>query len=308
MMENKNFVFGHKKPDTDSIASAISMANLQSNIGNYSESFRLGNINRETEFALKTFSVDAPELIEKVNQNDSVIMVDSNEFDQSAEGIEDANIKMIVDHHRLNLQTTSPVFCMAEPVGCTSTILYKLYKQNDVSITPEMAGLMLSAIVSDTLLFKSPTSTEQDKFIAGKLSDIAGLDMYDYGFRMLKAGTNLDGYTAKEIINTDSKPFEKNGTKFVISQVNSADVDSVLEKQKELERAIEDEILLNNLDCYVFMVTDILNASSKAVVLGNKRDIFEKAYNTKLFNNTAILDGVVSRKKQVLPKILDAIN
>lgn len=306
-MDNKNLVFGHKKPDTDSIASAISMANLQTNIGNYSESFRLGDINRETEFALKTFSVNKPEYLEKVDENDNVIMVDSNEFPQSAEGIEKANIKMIVDHHRLNLQTVNPVFCMAEPVGCTSTILYKLYKQNEVNIAPEMAGLMLSAIVSDTLLFKSPTSTEQDKFIAGKLSDIAGLDMYDYGYRLLKAGTNLDGYTAKEIINTDSKPFDKNGVNFVISQINSADVDSVLEKQKELETAIENEILLNNLDCYVFMVTDILNASSKAIVLGNRRDIFEKAYNTKLFNNIAVLDGVVSRKKQVLPKIFDAI-
>ena len=292
-MDDKNLVFGHKKPDTDSIASAISMANLQTNIGNYSESFRLGNVNRETEFALKTFSVKQPEFIEKVNENDNVILVDSNEFPQSADGIEKANIKMIVDHHRLNLQTENPIYCMVEPVGCTSTILYKLYKQNEVKIVPEMAGLMLSAIVSDTLLFKSPTSTEQDKFIAGKLSDIAGLDVYDYGYRMLKAGTNLDGYTASEIINTDSKPFEKDGIKFVISQVNSADVDSVLEKQKELETAIENEILLNNLDCYVFMVTDILNASSKAIVLGNRRDVFEKAYNTKLFNNTAILDGVV---------------
>lgn len=307
-MDNKNLVFGHRKPDTDSVASAISMANLQTNIGNYSESFRLGNINRETEFALKTFSVKQPEYLEKVEENDNIIMVDSNEFPQSADGIEKANIKMIVDHHRLNLQTENPVYCMVEPVGCTSTILYKLYKQNEVKIAPEMAGLMLSAIVSDTLLFKSPTATEQDKFIAGKLSDIAGLDMYDYGYRMLKAGTNLDGYTAEEIINTDSKPFDKNGMKFVISQVNSADVDSVLEKQKELETAIENEILLNNLDCYVFMVTDILNASSKAIVLGNRRDVFEKAYNTKLFNNTAILEGVVSRKKQVLPKMLDAIS
>ena len=170
-----------------------------------------------------------------------------------------------------------------------------------------MAGLMLSAIVSDTLLFKSPTCTEQDKLVASRLSSIAGLGMYEYGLNMLKAGTNLDGYTSEEIINTDSKPFEKNGIKFVISQINSADVDSVLKNQKDLERAIENEILLNNLDCYIFMVTDILEASSKVIVLGNRRDIFEKAYETKLCNNIAILNGVVSRKKQVLPKILDAI-
>lgn len=306
-MDNKNLVFGHKKPDTDSIASAISMANLQTNMGSYSEGYRLGNVNRETEYALKMFGVKEPELLEKVNEKDNVIMVDSNEFTQSAEGIENANIKMIVDHHRLNLQTTNPVFCMAEPVGCTSTILYKLYKQNDVEIKPEMAGLMLSAIVSDTLLFKSPTCTEQDEFIASKLSDIAGVDVYDYGYKLLKAGTNLDGYTASEIINTDSKQFEQNGTKVVISQINTADVDGVFEKQNELETAIGTEIMSNNLDCYVFLVTDILNASSKAIVLGNRKDIFEKAYDTKLFNNTAVLEGVVSRKKQVLPKILEAI-
>lgn len=306
-MDKMNFVFGHKKPDTDSIASAISMANLQTNMGDYSESFRLGNVNRETEFALKTFGIKTPELLEKVEEGSNVIMVDSNEFTQSAEGIESTNIKMIVDHHRLNLQTNNPVFCMVEPVGCTSTILYKLYKQNDIDIKPEIAGLMLSAIVSDTLLFKSPTCTEQDKLVASRLSSIAGLGMYEYGLDMLKAGTNLDGYTPEEIINTDSKPFEKEGIKFVISQINSADVNSVLKNQKDLERAIENEILLNNLDCYIFMVTDILEASSKVIVLGNRRDIFEKAYGTKLCNNIAILNGVVSRKKQVLPKILDAI-
>ncbi len=306
-MDKMNFVFGHKKPDTDSIASAISMANLQTNMGDYSESFRLGNVNRETEFALKTFGIKTPELLEKVEEGSNVIMVDSNEFTQSAEGIENTNIKMIVDHHRLNLQTNNPVFCMVEPVGCTSTILYKLYKQNDIDIKPEIAGLMLSAIVSDTLLFKSPTCTEQDKLVASRLSSIAGLGMYEYGLDMLKAGTNLDGYTPEEIINTDSKPFEKEGIKFVISQINSADVNSVLKNQKDLERAIENEILLNNLDCYIFMVTDILEASSKVIVLGNRRDIFEKAYETKLCNNLAILNGVVSRKKQVLPKILDTI-
>ena len=118
-MEKMNMVFGHKKPDTDSIASAISMANLQTSIGDYSESFKLGNINRETEFALKTFNIKEPELLEKVDENSNVILVDSNEFPQSAEGIEKANIKKFVEHHRLNLQTSNPVFCMVEAVGCT---------------------------------------------------------------------------------------------------------------------------------------------------------------------------------------------
>lgn len=306
-MESKNFVFGHKNPDTDSIASAISMANLETSMGRYSESFRLGNINRETEFALKTFEVKEPDLLEKIDKNANVIMVDSNEFTQSVDGIEEANIKMIIDHHRLNLQTNNPVFCMAEPVGCTSTILYKLYKQNDIGISPQMAGLMLSAIISDTLLLKSPTSTEQDEIIANKLANIAGINLYEYGYQLLKAGTNLDGYTPEEIINVDSKCFERNGVKICISQINSMDMNNILEMQKDLEKAIENEILLKNIDCYIFMATDILKASSQFIVLGNRRDLFEKAYDTKLCNSLAILEKVVSRKKQVLPKVLDVI-
>ena len=113
---------------------------------------------------------------------------------------------MVVDHHRINLQTNDPLYYVAEPVGCTSTIIYKLYKQNDVEITPKMAGIMLSAIISDTLLFKSPTCTEEDKKIAQKLADIAGVDMYEYGQNMLKAGTDISDYTADEVINIDCKP------------------------------------------------------------------------------------------------------
>ena len=149
-MSNKNLVFGHKNPDTDSIVSAIVMANLQNKLGNESESYRLGNINKETAYALKTFGVEAPELLEEVEENTNVIMVDSNEFVQSANGIEKANIKMVVDHHRVNLQTSDPLYYIAEPVGCTATIIYKLYKQNDIEIEARTAGLMLSAIISDT--------------------------------------------------------------------------------------------------------------------------------------------------------------
>ena len=234
-------------------------------------------------------------------------MVDSNEFAQSVKGIENANIKMVVDHHRINLQTNDPLYYVAEPVGCTSTIIYKLYKQNDVEITPKMAGIMLSAIISDTLLFKSPTCTEEDKKIAQKLADIAGVDMYEYGQNMLKAGTDISDYTADEVINIDCKPFEGNGVNFKISQVNSADVDDVFKRKADFEEAINKDIKENNLGLYVFVVTDILNANSKIIALGDKTDVIEKAFGVELDNNTALLEGVVSRKKQVLPKILENI-
>ena len=186
-MENKLYVFGHKKPDTDSIASTIVFANLQKELGKNAVAYRLGDISKETQYALDTFKVEAPELLEKVEENSEVALVDHNEFAQSVEGIEKAKIKMVVDHHKVKFETTEPLYCIEEPVGCTSTILYKLYKQNDVEIEPKMAGLMLSAIDSDTLLFKSPTCTEEDKTIAKKLAEIANVDLESYGKEMLKA-------------------------------------------------------------------------------------------------------------------------
>ena len=304
-MANKTFVFGHKNPDTDTIVSAIAMANLRTQLGEDSECFRLGNINKETNYALKKFNFEEPKLLEKVDENNSVIMVDTNEFSQTVDGIEKANIKMIVDHHRVNLQTTEPLYYIAEPVGCTSTILYKLYKQNDVTIEPNMAGLMLSAIISDTLLFKSPTCTEEDKRIAQKLADIANVDINQYGLDLLKAGTDLSDYTPEQVINIDSKLFEKDGKKFKIAQINTADVNDIFKNQAYFETAINNEIKNDNLDLYVFAATDILNANSKIITMGEKSNVVEKAFGVSLDNNTAVLENVVSRKKQMLPNILN---
>ena len=202
-MENKLYVFGHKKPDTDSIASTIVFTNLQKALGKNAVAYRLGNISKESQYALDTFKVEAPELLENIEENSEVALVDHNEFAQSVDGIEKAKIKMVVDHHKVKFETTEPLYCIEEPVGCTSTILYKLYKQNDVEIEPKMAGLMLSAIVSDTLLFKSPTCTEEDKEIAKKLATIANVDLESYGKEMLKAGTDISEFTPFQVINID---------------------------------------------------------------------------------------------------------
>lgn len=307
-MADKTFVFGHTNPDTDSITSAISMANLQTEMGNNAESFRLGNINKETAYALDTFSVKAPEILTNIEDNSNVIMVDNNEFSQSVSGIENAHIQMVVDHHRLNLHTAEPVYCIAEPVGCTATILYKLYKQEDVEITPRIAGMMLSAILSDTLMFKSPTCTQQDRITAERLSKIAGINLYDYGYKLLEAGTDISNYTAEEVICLDSKDFQHNNLKLTISQINSSNLEEVFKRKAELEKAIENRIAKENIDLFVFVVTDILEANSQVIVLGNRTDIFERAFDIKLIGNTTILKGIISRKKQILPAILEGID
>ena len=229
-------------------------------------------------------------------------MVDHNEFIQSANNIENAKIMKVVDHHRIcGFQTAEPLFYMAEPVGCTSTILFSIYKMNNLEITPTMAGLMLSAIISDTLLLKSPTTTKKDVKAVEELAKIANVDYKVYGLDMLKAGTDLSGYSSEELINIDAKCVDMNGNKVKIAQVNTVDIKDVLKNQTEIETVINNTIEKENLDLFVFAITDIVNSNSEAIALGKRTDIVEKAYNVKLENNRAFLPGVVSRKKQMLP-------
>lgn len=280
------------------------MANLEKYLSKDNEivACRLGDLNKETEYALNYFKVEAPILIDSVENGAEVILVDHNEFMQSANNIENAKIMKVVDHHRIcGFQTAEPLFYMAEPVGCTSTILYSIYKMNNIEINQTIAGLMLSAIISDTLLLKSPTTTIKDIKAVEELAKIAGVNYNTYGLEMLKAGTDLSGYSASELINIDAKCVDMNGNKVKIAQVNTVDIKDVLKNQAELENAINDAISNEGLSLFVFAITDIVNSNSEALVLGNRADIFEKAFKVKLENNRAFLPGVVSRKKQILP-------
>ena len=308
MNSNQTLVFGHKNPDTDTIMSSIVMANLENQLGNNAKAVRLGNINKETQYVFDYLKIDAPELVTDVEDGQNVILVDHNEATQSADNIANANVQKVVDHHALNFSVSNPIYYRAEPVGCTATVLFKMYKENDVEISKEIATMMLSAIISDTLLFKSPTCTAEDKAIAEKLAKIAGVDCGIYGTDLLKAGTDLSEYTPEQIINIDSKLFEKDGKKFKIAQINTADLDSVFKDKVYFEAAINNEIKKDGLDLYMFAATDIINSNSKVITLGNDSKVVEKAYGVTLDDNTALLENVVSRKKQMLPKILENLD
>lgn len=295
-------VFGHKSPDTDTICSAIVMSDLQKRLGKNVKAVRLGELNKETEFALNYLNVEKPELVEELAEGQQVILVDHNEFAQSAKNIENAKVRMVVDHHRIcDFQTAEPVFYRAEPVGCTSTVLFKMYKENGLEIDKTIAGLMLSAIISDTLLLKSPTKTEEDEKAVKELAQIAGLDYEAYGLEMLKAGTDLSDFSAEELIRLDCKECALNDKKAKIAQVNTADIAEMMTRKAEIEAAMNKDIEANGLDLFVFAITDIINSNSQAIVLGKNTEIFEKGFRKTLEDNTAFLSGVVSRKKQILP-------
>jgi manganese-dependent inorganic pyrophosphatase len=306
----KVLIFGHKNPDTDSICSALAYADLKKQLGMEVEPVRLGQINGETQFALKTFNAEAPRLVEAVaSEVKSVILVDHNERQQSATDIADVKILEVIDHHRIaNFETSDPLYYRCEPVGCTATILNKMYKENGKQISKNIAGLMLSAIISDSLLFKSPTCTEQDVAAARELAEIAGVDPNTYGLDMLKAGADLSGKSVADLLTLDAKAFEMGASKVEIAQVNAVDTDEVLSLKEELEAAISQRISEKNLDLFLFVVTDILTNDSVALALGDKSSAVEKAYNVTLSNNTATLKGVVSRKKQIVPVLTDIFN
>ena len=304
-MEEKIYIFGHKNPDTDSICSALVKERFNRKLG-YEKCVarRLGNVNKETQYVLDYLGIEAPELIEKVEEGQEVILVDHNEFNQSVEGIEKAKIIGVIDHHRIaNFETSEPLYYNARPYGCTCTILYKEYAQRGLEISKEEAILMASAIVSDTLLLKSPTTTKHDVKALEELEKIAGIDIKEYGLEMLKAGTDLDDFTAEQLINLDAKSLDKDGTKFVIAQVNTVSIDDVLKRQEEIENEMKKAIEEKGLSLFVLAITDILNSNSEIIALGEKANVIEPAFGKTLENNRAFLEGVVSRKKQLLPNI-----
>jgi manganese-dependent inorganic pyrophosphatase len=306
----KVLVFGHKNPDTDTICSAIAYAELKKQLGVDAEAIRLGEVNGETQYALDQFGIQAPRLVEAVAaEAKEVILVDHNERQQSANDIADVRVIEVIDHHRIaNFETSDPLYYRAEPVGCTATILNKIYKEKGVAIRKEIAGLMLSAIISDSLLFKSPTCTQEDVDAAKELAAIAGVDADSYGLAMLKAGADLSDKSIAQLISLDAKEFSMGGSKVEIAQVNAVDTNDVLSRQGELEAALNTIIEEKGLDLFLFVVTDILTNDSIGLALGRSASVVEQAYNVSLSNNTAVLKGVVSRKKQIVPVLTDTFN
>ncbi|RKL66374.1 manganese-dependent inorganic pyrophosphatase [Salipaludibacillus neizhouensis] len=310
-MSNENvLVFGHQNPDTDTICSAIVYADLKSKLGMAIEPVRLGEVNGETQYALDHFKIKAPRFVESVsNEVNQVILVDHNERQQSAKDLDQVQVLEVIDHHRIaNFETEAPLYYRAEPVGCTATILNKLYKENSVKVTKEMAGLMVSAIISDSLLFKSPTCTDEDVEAAKELAVIAEMNVEEYGLEMLKAGADMSEKSVKQLLTIDAKEFTMGSHKVEVSQVNVVDTEDVLGRKAEVEQEMAKTIAEKGLGLFVLAVTDILENDSVILAVGAEKQAVEKAFDVKLDNNQATLPGVVSRKKQIVPQLTSALS
>ena len=237
-----------------------------------------------------------------------VIQVDHNERGQSVDGLEDAEVLEIIDHHRVaDIQTNNPIYFRNEPVGSTSTIVAKCFFESGIRPSRKAAGLLCGAIISDTLLFRSPTCTPQDQYICKKLAEIADINIEEFAKEMFKAGTSLKGKTVEQIFNSDFKPFTIEDTKVGIAQVNTMDIEGFMPLKEEMLNYMDQKAKEAGLDMVMLLLTDILNEGSEILVTGNKPEIVEKAFNVTLKDKGAFLPGVLSRKKQVVPPITNAI-
>ena len=309
---SKFLVFGHQNPDTDAIASSYGWAYLERTAwGRDAEAVALGTPNEETAFVLDYFGVEAPRVVESAKSEgvNQVILTDHNEFQQSISDISEVEIAAVIDHHRVaNFETANPLYMRVEPVGSASSIVFRAYKETGIDLPKEIAGLLLSGLISDTLLLKSPTTAPSDPAVAEELAKLAGVDLQEYGLAMLKAGTNLASKSAEELIDIDAKSFELNGNNVRVAQVNTVDIDEVLARQAEIEEAIKASQAANGYSDFVLMITDILNSNSEILALGSNVDKIEAAFNFKLETNNAFLEEAVSRKNQLVQQLTESFN
>jgi manganese-dependent inorganic pyrophosphatase len=320
-MENKKiFVIGHKSPDTDSVCSAIAWAEYLCSTGYEACASVTGDINDETRFVLEKFSYPVPQIL-KDAAGTALVLVDHNEFSQSIDGIEQAKIIEVIDHHKVNFAWNEPIIFICEPLGSTATIVARrLLAESEFKMPPNLAGILLSAILSDTVVFKSPTSTPIDRQIAETLAKIAGIqNITEFGIEIKKQKASIANLSASQVIHSDFKEFETadplpqgsearplGGKKFAVSQIEMVDLSEADSRRQELLDELNLETKKSDYLFAILMVTDIINEGSQLLATGDTA-IIEKAFGIKLENGSVYIKGMMSRKKDLLPPLMEAL-
>jgi len=299
-------VVGHSNPDTDSVASAISFANYLNATGTKAVAtmqIAAADLNPESKVVLKKFGVAAPETMMDAAGKD-VALVDFSDLGQAPANIDKANVIAVVDHHKIgDLTTNGPIFFYAKPVGCSCTVLFEMYKNSNIAIPKDIAGVMLCAILSDTVNFKSPTCTADDKAAVKALLPLAGVTDQDALFmEMLKAKSSIDGVSIKDLIFRDYKDFDMKGNKVGIGQIELATLEQVAGIREDLYKALA-EIKKEGRHSVLFMLTDVVKEGTDLVVVSDDPALIEKAFKGKISGKTMWVDGMMSRKKQTVPPL-----
>lgn len=301
-------VFGHQSPDTDATGSAIIWSwYLNTHTENKAAPFVLGNVNSETTFVLRRWKLPTPALLEAVTATDEVVIVDTNNPQELPEHINEATILQIIDHHKLmgGLKTDTPPEITIRPLACTATVLYDLMGQKADTMPEEITGVMLSCILSDTLAFRSPTTTPHDKEVAEMLANKIGITIADHAEELFAAKSDISAFSDSDLITLDSKKFEVGDVNLRVSVVETTDPNAVLDRADGIVSAIKDLVAAeSDVEEILFFVVDILQEEA-IVFTYNQRvaDIIEKSFNVSVSGATEFLPGIVSRKKQIIPSL-----
>ncbi|ALO43446.1 manganese-dependent inorganic pyrophosphatase [Pseudoalteromonas phenolica] len=301
------YVVGHKIPDSDSICGAIALAYLKNQIGEAAIATRLGDVSPETQFILDTFGFEAPEL-KMSYAGEEVYIVDHTEKTQAPDDIDEATVVGVVDHHKLgDLTTSTPLECWIRPVGCSNTIIKMMYDFYGVEIPKNIAGLMLGAILSDTVIFKSPTCTTADIKCVEVLAEIAGIEDYKaFGMEMFKVKSAVEGTPARDLVMRDFKDFNMSGNLVGIGQLEVIDLAVFDDIKADLEADIAKLKEEGGRHSVFLLLTDIMKEGSQMLIASDDEGIVERAYGVAPEQSRVWLDGVLSRKKQVVPPLQDA--
>ncbi len=302
-------VVGHANPDTDSVTAAIALAALLSAQGQEAKAcmqIEEAKLNPESTTVLKRFGLPAPELLTDAAGKD-IALVDFSDLAQGPANLASANLVAVVDHHKIgDITTNNPILFRAEPVGCTGTVLNKMFKEAGIAIPKNVAGGMLAAILSDTVNFKSPTCTEADKAAVNDLKVVAGVSDTDELFmEMLKAKSAVAGVSAKDLLFRDYKDFDMKGSKVGVGQLELATLDQVADVRGEIMKAME-AVKAEGRHSVLLMLTDVVKEGTDLVVLSDDPALIEKAFNGKLEGNSMWIPGMMSRKKQTIPNLQKA--
>jgi len=301
-------VFGHKSPDTDSTGSPIIWAWYLKHVKNIdTEPVLLGQPNSEALFMLDYWGIEKPQIIDSLDSGSSVVIVDTNNPDELPENINDCEIQTIIDHHKLvgGLQTKHPIDVVIRPLACTATVMIEIMGADITTKMPTMIkGAALSCILSDTLEFRSPTTTDLDKSIAEKLALDLGIDMKSYASQLFKAKSDVSNYTDPELILMDSKKYDVGGKKLRISVMETTKPAEILKRKKSLLKAMEEIEEKEGVDQILFFVIDILKEEAILLVPNNLvKEITEKSFGKSSGGDTIVLPGILSRKKQIIPQL-----
>jgi len=303
-------IIGHQNPDTDTVCSAIAYQKFLAVKGLESKAFALGEINNETKMVLKKFKVDSPEVINKLPENSEIILVDHNEEGQSIENFKDLNVIEIIDHHKANIQTDKPIKIHIEPLGSSCSIIAKKFLAKKFEIPREIAQILIAGIISDTLFFRSPTTTKEDKNLVEKLNKIAKIEKLEkFSLEMFDAKSDVKNLSTEKLIKADYKKFDFSGHKFGIGLMETTNKDFGLERKEEILKYLKKIKTEDNLEAICFSVIDILKRENYTLCSGEKeKEVLKKVFDFEDNDGVLFKKGLISRKKEIIPILENYFN